>query len=299
MNRTRLAVHAEAAQRLGITGKGVTVAVLDTGISPVKAFTVSTNRILAFQDFINYRTQPYDDNGHGTHVSGIVAGNGFSSHGLFTGIAPDCNIVALKILDENGKGNSPQALAAIQWIMDNRDKYNIRAANFSIGINEKKNNPALSHALSALWDAGVAIVAAAQNIGSSSVSLAVIPKEPQKLIIAGSSDDIYRTEQPRLFFSPKRYPGPPDIYAPGTDIFSCLAPESSLAQDRYRKKTGTEYVCMSGTSMATPVITGAIALLCQKYSHLTPDQIRFWLKRSSSNGRNGMLNLEKLLSGRF
>ena len=106
MNTARNVVNAHIVQEKGYTGKGIGVAILDTGISPVNDFTKPINRIVAFKDFVNNKSKPYDDNGHGTHVAGITGGNGINSNGKYKGIAPDCNLIAVKVLDEAGQGNA-------------------------------------------------------------------------------------------------------------------------------------------------------------------------------------------------
>ena len=106
MDTTRKSVNADFINSKGYTGKSITISILDTGICPIEDFTMPHNRIIAFKDFVAGKFEPYDDNGHGTHVSGIAAGNGFLSEGKYMGIAPECNIVSLKILEATRKGNS-------------------------------------------------------------------------------------------------------------------------------------------------------------------------------------------------
>ena len=98
-----------------------------------------------------------------THVTGIVCGNGHASEGKYQGIAPESNIISVKILDQNGQGNSAQAIAGLRWIMDNAKKYNIRVVNLSIGTNDHKINVPLMEAVNKLWFAGITVVAAAGN----------------------------------------------------------------------------------------------------------------------------------------
>ncbi|HCM12214.1 MAG TPA: peptidase S8, partial [Lachnospiraceae bacterium] len=151
-----------------MTGKGVGVAIVDTGISLHKDFAGEENRVIAFKDFINKLPDPYDDNGHGTHVSGIVGGNGYSSKGRYVGVAPGCNLIGVKVLDYRGDGNISDVLAGLQWIIDNRFKYNIRVVNISVGTTSKENmdeNSLLVQGVNAIWDSGVVVVVAAGNNG--------------------------------------------------------------------------------------------------------------------------------------
>ena len=115
---------------MSYTGKGVGVALLDTGIYPHIDFK---NRIWAFADFVSYKCRPYDDNGHGTHVAGILAGDGTASMGRYKGVAPGCGITSLKVLDGNGNGSRENVLQAFQWILENRNRYRIRIVNISVG----------------------------------------------------------------------------------------------------------------------------------------------------------------------
>ena len=119
------------------TGRGVGVAVLDTGICPHPDFGT---RICAFADFLSYKKQPYDDNGHGTHVCGILGGDGTLSGGRFQGVAPGCSIIALKVLDRFGNGNREDVLRAFRWLLENRDVYGIRVVNISVGTTYRTRN---------------------------------------------------------------------------------------------------------------------------------------------------------------
>ena len=114
----------------GYTGKHVGVCVLDTGIFPHIDFT---GRILAFQDFIGHRIRPYDDNSHGTHVCGIIGGDGRASEGRIRGIAPGCSLIVLKVLDRTGNGRKEDVLQAFRWILENKRYYGIRVVNISVG----------------------------------------------------------------------------------------------------------------------------------------------------------------------
>ena len=119
------------------------VAVLDTGIYKHIDFG---NRIIAFKDFINNRAFPYDDSGHGTHVSGIIAGDGYASHGRFKGIAPMSQIISVKVLDSNGNGNIENVIKGTKWIINNKDIYNIKIVNISFGTT---HNPSSGTSMSA------------------------------------------------------------------------------------------------------------------------------------------------------
>lgn len=299
MNKARLVLNAEGCP---YTGDGITVAILDTGIAENADFA---GRIKHFEDFVGGKKPPYDDNGHGTHVSGICCGSGALSNGLYKGIAPNANIVMLKTLNSEGKGNSADVLAGIQWVLDNQKKYSIRIVNMSIGTAGTKADDPLVKAVEALWDSGIVIVTAAGNGGPSPMTISS-PGISRKVITVGSSDDNIRVQV--FGTSMKNFSGrgptaqciiKPDIVAPGSNIVSCLAPCIGDIGNIVDKN----YQCLSGTSMSTPMVSGAIALLLEKEPGLSPDDVKYMLKLSSTDleyPRNrqgwGLLNIEKLLS---
>lgn len=310
MNNAKKIVNWDNPHEKGVNGKDITIAILDTGIAPIEDFTKPRNRIIGFKDFINNKTAAYDDNGHGTHVAGIAAGNGIRSNGRYCGIAYESNLVGVKILDKAGKGNASNVLAGIQWIIDNKSKYNIRIANLSIGSPTTTSTDPLVKAVNAAWDKGIIMTIAAGNNGPKSGTI-TSPGISKKAITVGSSDDnqsvtIWGTTQEN--FSGR---GPtleciikPDIIAPGADIVSCLTPTPYTDQNSDELKVVDDYYLkLSGTSMSTPIVCGAIALLLQKNPNLTPDDVKYMLKFSTTDlgySQNqqgwGLLDIKKLLS---
>ena len=147
-----------------LTGKGIGVAVIDTGIFPHVDFD---NRIIAFQDMVNKKQQPYDDNGHGTHIAGILGGSGAASHGRCRGTAPQCDFIGIKVLDRQGNGNKEHVLKAFQWLIQNQKKYHIRIVNISVGTTYRSDGDhrILIDGVEKVWDAGMVVVAAAGNRG--------------------------------------------------------------------------------------------------------------------------------------
>ena len=131
--------------------------------------TKNGQRVAAFVDFVNGRTSPYDDNGHGTHVAGIIAGNGFDSLGVRAGIAPDAHLVSLKVLDQNGRGVISNVIAALDWAVANKAAYNIRVINLSVGaaVTESYKTDPLTLAAKRAVDAGIVVVTAAGNLGKN------------------------------------------------------------------------------------------------------------------------------------
>ncbi len=268
MNQVRQKLRADYAHREGITGRGITVAIMDTGIAMHPDFD---SRILDFTDFTQGRARAYDDNGHGCHVAGIIAGSGKMSRGLYMGMAPECSLFVTKVLDRKGNGNTAQVLKAIDFVIENQKKYNIRILNISVGMlptadEEEKGN--LTAAVEKAWNHGIVVVAAAGNNGPGKNSV-TIPGQCRSIITVGSIDDYVRQKRGLKRGYSGRGPTErcvvkPEILAPGTAIKSCSV-------------RGGGYEVKSGTSMSAPVISGAIALLLQKYPNMTPAQVKLRL----------------------
>lgn len=251
------------------TGKGIGVCILDTGIYEHIDFT---GRIWAFYDFLAFKRRPYDDNGHGTHVAGLVAGDGTASMGKYRGAAPGCGIISLKVLDRYGTGSQDDVLRALRWIRENRQQYRIRVVNISVGTtcNSKRNHARLLESVEQLWDEGVVVVTAAGNQGPRPGSITA-PGSSKKVITVGSSDLL----EGRSAISGR---GPtaecvckPDIVAPGNKIMSCVPGKPY------------SYGVKSGTSMSTPLVTGAIACALEKNPALTNMDIKTMLMNSAED----------------
>lgn len=251
------------------TGKGIGVCILDTGIYEHIDFT---GRIWAFYDFLAFKRRPYDDNGHGTHVAGLVAGDGTASMGKYRGAAPGCGIISLKVLDRYGTGSQDDVLRALRWIRENRQQYRIRVVNISVGTtcNSKRNHARLLESVEQLWDEGVVVVTAAGNQGPRPGSITA-PGSSKKVITVGSGDLL----EGRSAISGR---GPteecvckPDIVAPGNKIMSCVPGKPY------------SYGVKSGTSMSTPLVTGAIACALEKNPALTNTDIKTMLMNSAED----------------
>lgn len=271
------------------TGRGITAAILDTGLYPHKDFG---NRIRVFQDFISFKEQPYDDNGHGTHVCGIMCGDGSASYGKYQGIAPGCSVAALKVLDRFGNGNKENVLRAFQWLLKYREPFGIRIVNISVGTTYKTRNDhdALIQGVEELWDAGLVVVTAAGNQGPRPASITA-PGCSRKVITVGSSDLLEGKSAVSGRGPTSECVCKPDIVAPGNRIISCSPGTSS------------PYSIKSGTSMSTPLISGAIALMLEKCPELTNLEIKMMLKESADDlglPRNqqgwGKFNCKRFLS---
>lgn len=284
-------IQLDYAHSRNIYGTGIGVAILDTGIFPHEDFTRGGNRIIAFGDFVRGRKVLYDDYGHGTHVAGIIGSNGRMRDGGYVGIAPKANIIALKVLDSRGNGKIKNVLRALDWILYYRERYNLRVINVSVGKSAKnplQEEKLLIQKIEQVWDAGLVVVVAAGNNGPGEGSV-TIPGVSRKVITVGVMDEEdgkqYSGRGPTLSCICK-----PEIVAPGGKILSCL-----------NEKIG--YTKKSGTSMATPMVSGAIALLLEKHPDYTNKEVKMKLYESAidlgipKNQQGwGMLNIKRLLS---
>lgn len=276
------ATNSPAVWDMGNEGKGVGIAILDTGIYPHPDLTSPENRIVGFKDFVKGRAKPYDDNGHGTHCAGDAAGNGFKSDGAYKGPAPKAQLIGVKVLDKMGSGVISKIIAGIQWCVDNKEKYSIKIISMSLGASAKQSSAddPLCQALRKTWDYGIIICAAAGNEGPGSGTVGTPGIEP-KIITVGAIDDkntVAVSDDIIALFSSR---GPtidgytkPDVVSPGVNIISLRAPKSYLDKTNPKFRVGQWYTALSGTSMATPVCAGVTALILENDLNLTPDKVK-------------------------
>lgn len=296
LNQARQLIRCNGPASYGFTGQGIGVAVLDTGIYPHIDFG---DRITAFYDVLRRGPVPYDDNGHGTHISAIIGGSGEASDGRYCGIAPGCNIISVKVLDAKGNGFASDVLAGLRWIREHRERLGIRIVNISVGSYSRRNmseNSALVRGVDAAWDDGLVMVVAAGNNGPGRMTVTT-PGISRKVITVGCSDDHKEVNvmgNRMVDYSGRGPTGAcickPEIIAPGAGIISC-------------SNSTTQYSAKSGTSMSTPIVAGAIALLLEKYPSMTNRDVKLRLRdRAVDLGlpRNqqgwGILDVERLLA---
>lgn len=256
-------------------GQNIGVAILDTGIYPHPDFD---NRIVAFRDILHRRPAVYDDCGHGTHVAGIIAGSGAVSKGYCRGVAPKASIISVKVLDHKGNGNIRELLKGLQWIIEHKEIYNIRIVNISAGTVPKKDEEKSSDLIKGVenaWNHGLVVVTAAGNNGPKPMSITT-PGISRKVITIGCSDDheMANIMGNQMVNYSGRGPTPacvvkPEIVAPGSGIVSCAA---------INRRNAKYYCTKSGTSMATPVVSGAIAVLLSKYPEMTNAEVKIKLR---------------------
>ena len=282
-----------------LSGKGITVAVIDSGIDDRHA--ALARRVLHTEDFTG--GDGVDRYGHGTHVAGIIAGQSGSTAETagYRGIAAGAYLVNLRVLDETGSGTASGVIEAIDWAIDHRNEYGIRVINLSLGapvLQPYRDDP-LCEAVERAVDAGIVVVAAAGNYGRNAEGQTVLGmitspgNDPRALTVAAldthetpqRSDD---TVAPYSSRGPTRYDLvlKPDLAAPGTHIISTESSDSYLAKtfpERHVAGAGLNaYMQLSGTSMAAAVVSGAVSLLLDERSNLTPLDVRAVLQLTTS-----------------
>src|SRR5437879_3736240 len=347
LDYTPESVNAQVAwQQWGLDGTGVGVAVIDSGITAVGDlyWWIPSNqtygsRVVYSQNFVPGTTDTSDLYGHGTHVAGIIAGAGWFSTGsnfthTFEGIAPNANVINLRVLDQDGAGTDSSVIAAIQTAISLKSTYNIRVINLSLGrqVYESYTLDPLCQAVEAAWNAGIVVLAAAGNQGrndsasTEGYGTIAAPGNDPYVITVGvmkTANTPTRIDDTIASYSSKGptaydYVVKPDIVAPGNQVISSLAPSASLLSSptdvylseysystttntgsggntKNNKKKSTSslstaptnaispsYMRLSGTSMATPVVSGAAALLLQQNPNLTPDQVKARLMKTAS-----------------
>lgn len=314
MHRVASTIHLDFARRQNLTGKGIGVAVLDTGIGYHPDLTGNNSHLSVFLDTINHQKDFYDDNGHGTHITGIIAGNGSNCNKYYEGIAPECHFTMIKVLNQRGEGNTENVLNGIDWLLKNHKTYNIRIVNISVGSSRGKlfdESSALVKGVNQLWSAGMVVLTAAGNHGPTPHSIGA-PGNSRKIITVGASDVMqwgtgrdYSGRGPTENCIKK-----PDIVAPGSSIISCQpvsrSPASSSlygSEPTYNYPTHLAYQARSGTSMSTPIVSGCIALLLEQQPNLTNQQVKLRLKQTAmdlgydhSRQGWGLLQLDQLLA---
>lgn len=299
MHRVRESVAGNLIDRLD--GRGVTVAVLDTGIG---AHPDLNGRLVGFRDFVGDGNTGYDNNGHGTHVCGILCGNGRMSYGRYRGMAPGVRLVVGKVLDEKGDGSTEAMLEGMEWVLQAKDRYRIRILNISVGIGDLKEaekEKALHDKIEEIWESGILVVCAAGNKGPGEGTISCVGGD--KTVTVGCHDGEYEKENPGRceVYSGRGISGgftrKPDLVAPGTNIVSC-----NVACQGRKARAGNAYIAKSGTSMATPVVSGAAALAFQRYPDMTNGECKQKLQFSATdlglpwNQQGwGMLNVERFL----
>src|SRR5260370_375655 len=274
-------VGADTVQQAGVTGRGVTIAVLDSGLWQDPSQNYS-RRLLASIDVLNggSGTVKGDPYGHGTHVTSIAAGGAMNISGSYLSIAPQANLVVVRAFDGTGGGRYADVIAGLNWIVANRTKYKIRVLNLSFGAAPESyywDDP-LNQAVMAAWRAGIVVVTAAGNEGPAAMTIDVPGNVPYVITTGALTDNNtpYNLSDDRLAsFSSTgpTYEGfvKPELVAPGGHIVASMSSNSYLANiDPGSMILPEQMFTMSGTSMAAAVTTGVVALILQSDPALTP-----------------------------
>lgn len=303
-----LAIGAPSAwSQYGVTGRGVTVAVLDSGIS---GHPDLAGRIVAAIDFTSATPAVClcvlgDPGGHGTHVAGLIAGDGASSGGAYTGVAPNAKLVDVRVIDASGSSSTSVVLRGLQWVLSNRVTYGVRAVNLSLGAKASGSytTDPLATAVELLTFAGVTVVAAAGNLGPDPQTITTPGTDPYVLTV-GAADDAgtvtaaddaiasWSSRGPTAFDNLQK----PGIVAPGRRLVSLRSPGSALDllyPDRQVAASGElvpSYFRMSGTSMATALATGAVALMLERDPQATPRVVKKRLLKTAVRLASGSSN---------
>jgi serine protease AprX len=310
-------IGAQTAFSYGWTGTGIGVAIIDSGILTARDLNGSAGtRIVYSQSFVPTASSTSDQYGHGTHIAGIVAGNGAASTGVpysrtFRGVAPYANLINLRVLDGNGAGTDSAVIAAINSAIQLKSKYNIRVINLSLGrpVYESYSLDPLCQAVERAWNAGIVVVVAAgnqgrnQTQGTDGYATITAPGNDPLVITVGAMktmgtltrlDDLiasYSSKGPTLI----DHVAKPDIVAPGNQIISLETSKSAILansgvnqilfsyyQNPANRGYSPDYYRLSGTSMAAPMVSGAAALMLQKDASLTPETIKGRLMKSAT-----------------
>src|SRR6266566_1587835 len=334
LDQTTAAVNANVAWQAGWDGTGIAVAVIDSGMAcHTDLYGTGGSggkcRIIYSQDFVGGGT--YDFYGHGIHVAGIIAGSGKSTNystykRTFKGIAPNANLINLRVLDQNGQGTDSGVISAIQVAINLTGKLHIRVMNLSLGrqVFESYTLDPLCQAVEAAWKKGIVVVAAAGNygrdnsMGTEGYATITSPGNDPYVITVGAMKTQGSPLRSNSLIASYSSKGPtlldhvvkPDIVAPGNRVVSLQAPSfinpnpggsyyvyEALPQEYPQNlvpygyydgsgglstvSTSSTYYSLSGTSMATPVVSGAAALLVQAQAKITPDQVKARLMKTA------------------
>jgi serine protease AprX len=301
LERTGATVGATAARsQYGYDGSGIGVAVIDSGVTSrhddLADDPGAVQRVRHFVDFVGGQTAAYDDYGHGTHVAGIIAGNGFDSGGARSGIAPQAHLSVYKVLNGNGSGLISDVIAALDDVVARKAQLGTRVVNLSVaaGVYESYNTDPLTLAAREVVRSGIVVVAAAGNYGRSPVglfqygSVAAPGNAPWVMTVGASTHNgtIDRADDTMPAFSSRGpssidHSAKPDVVAPGVGIESLSDVTSAFYASKAKYLLGgtvptsyLPYLSLSGTSMATPVVSGTVALMLQANPSLTPNAVK-------------------------
>lgn len=260
--------------RFSMTGKGVGIAILDTGVSPHIDFCLPENRLSVFKDIVSGNPDFYDDNGHGTFVAGVAAGNGVTSAGEFSGVARRASVIGVKVIGADGEGSAFDVLDGMQWIVDNKDEIGVKVCCMSFGATPTDNSDPLRRGAEVLVREGITVVVASGNEGINALKTPAISPFVLSVGAIKNDDKVAEFTSRGLAFGRRK----PEVYARGVDVVSVAA------NSTYRK--------MSGTSVSAPYVAGACCLLLEKYPSAPPWRIKEMILSSSKVTPDGFFALD-------
>src|SRR5689334_4690548 len=283
-----------------VTGTGIGVALIDSGIAPVAGLNDTTRIVngpdLSFESQ-NLTTRYKDTFGHGTHMGSIIAANDTTatpdSANSYSGVAPGAKLISLKVATSDGATDVSQVIAGIDWVVAHRNDpgLNIRVLNLSFGTHSIQNEliDPLSHAVESAWRNGIVVVVSVGNDGAAATSITMPALNPY-VIAVGAADpqgtDVYGDDTLATFSSAGSYSRHADILAPGTSIVGRRDPGSYIDVNYptglVPGDTTGRLFRGSGSSQAAAVTSGAVALLLQKRPTLTPDQVKALLMATAN-----------------
>jgi serine protease AprX len=277
----------------GDTGQGVTVAVLDTGIDSLPDFS---GRLVGGVDLTGANSPFQDAYGHGTFVAGLIAGDGASSNGQYSGEAPGANLVSIKVAGASGQTDLATLITGLQWAVDHESQYGIRILNVSLGYKPFESTVAnpLDQAVQAVWNAGIAVIASAGNAGPSNGTI-LSPGDDPMVITVGALDDMAQgnvADDEMTNFSSVGPTSPdgwvkPDLVTSGRSVVSLAAPGSTVYDDNPSARIGSASFVGSGTSFSAAITSGAAALILADNPSYTPDELKAVLLGNTSPGPVG------------
>jgi serine protease AprX len=261
-----------------LSGQGIGVAVIDSGIAWHPDLG---NRVIASQNFNSNVYSNDDAYGHGTAVAGIIAGDGTASLGQYIGVAPRANLINLRVNDGTGAAPTSAIMNAVLWAVNNKNTYNIRVINLSLqaSVQESYRTSPIDAAVEYAWLKGIVVVVAAGNNGPNSALYA--PANDPYVITVGATDDhgtVARIDDTLAGFSSYGVTQDgftkPDFVAPGRHIITTLAPNSYFSLNYPTFRVGSQYIQLSGTSVAAPVVSAVAALYIESNPTLRPGQLK-------------------------
>jgi serine protease AprX len=284
-------VNAHELHQAGVKGGGITVAVIDTGFWKIDSLdrdSNGNNRVDFQLDTVRnvvdaqYSSVSTDTSGHGSHITSLIASSRKNAAGRFFGIAPDVRLVSIKAFGEDGSGSYATVIRGIDWVVNNRQQYNIRVLNLSLGAPARSRywDDPLNKAVMRAWQSGIVVVVSAGNSGPLPQTVGV-PGNVPYVITVGAMTDNYTSNPYDDRLASFSSTGPtfegfikPDLVAPGGHVWGFMATYQKIAADHPTYMNNGDFFTMSGTSQAAAVVSGVAALVVASNHGLTPDQVK-------------------------